>query len=109
VWGIETVLVRHGSACYHEQMRPRREQAAVNVRSDFIAERLKLLTRGGKSQAAVLEELVAKAVDSDDSDHENEIFQRALEIAERSSKLQRRFKSIIEFDAHEYDANGNPR
>ena len=81
------------------------------IRSDFVADRLKQLAISGKSQAAILEELLAKSYDaaSDIAGRDNQIFQKALEIAERSSKLQHRFKSMAEFDAHEYDAHGNCR
>jgi hypothetical protein len=108
---IEGVLARHIDEWYHSAMRPRREQAPVAIKSDFVSERLKVLTEGGKSQAAVLEELIAKAAPLGKTIHErdNQVFQRALEIAERSSKLQQRFKSMAEFDAHEYDSFGSPR
>lgn len=92
-------------------MRPRREQTPVAVRSDFVSERLKVLARDGKSQVAVLEELVAKASNFGEAiqNRDDEVFQRALEISGRSSKLQHRFKSMAEFDAHEYGADGNLR
>ena len=92
-------------------MRPRREQAQIQIRSDFVAERLKALTSNGRSQAAVLEEALAKASDpmSTNYNRDHQAFQKLLEIASRSSKAQTRFKSMAEFDAHEYDINGNCR
>lgn len=72
---------------------------------------MKALTSDGRSQAAVLEEVLAKTSDPVATNHnrDHQALQKLLEITSRSSKAQTRFKSMAEFDAHEYDINGNCR
>jgi hypothetical protein len=91
-------------------MRPRRAQKQIVIRSDYAAERLKLLTRGGKSQAVIVEEALAKLpVVEAENTFDQQLYDDLLAIARRGSKAKRRFASMAEFDAYEYDERGNPR
>jgi hypothetical protein len=110
-------------------MRPRRAQTAVNIRSDKAASILARLAGPGRSQALVIEEALDHLERVDDAPHRaleearaefrpqpqfrdeksEDTFWKILEIAQRASKLPRRFASMAEFDAHEYDDRGNPR
>lgn len=88
-------------------MRPRREQTVVSVRSDKLAARLKLLTRGGRSQAEILEEAIDHV-----PDEKNEIAERIARIEALSKRIAEkpaRFRSMAEFDAWAYDERGMPR
>jgi antitoxin VapB len=91
-------------------MQPRRKQAPITIRSDRAAARLKLLTSGGRSQAEVIEEalerLPAPAADSDDARIERRLAEiNALIAAIPPGSIM----SMKEFDALEYDENGDPR
>ena len=93
-------------------MTPRRKQKVVQVRSDFIAEQLKLRTRDGRSQVAVLEDAVkqlppvkSRLTETEKAEHLARI--RALQ--EAIARLPERLLSMAEFDAEEYDENGDPR
>lgn len=80
------------------------------IRSDFVAERLKMLTRNGKSQAVILEEILAK--ESGDEvvfDPKENLRLFLAELKERGPSKKRKYASMSEFDAHEYDQQGNPR
>ena len=112
-WSVES---RRGidcasTACYIIRMRPRRAQKQIVIRSDYAAERLKLLTRGGKSQVAIVEEALAKLPVSvkPENTFDQQLYDDLLEIGRRGAKAPRRFASMAEFDAHEYDERGNPR
>ena len=60
----------------------------------------------GRSQAVVVEEALAKL----DPDAEIESFLAKIrDIQDRAALVTPRFKSMAEFDAHEYDERGNPR
>lgn len=88
-------------------MRPRREQTAVTVRSDKLAQRLKVLTRNGRSQAEVLERAIDLVPPDED---ELEVRRRRLrELTEIIAADPLRYRSMAEFDAEEYDENGFPR
>jgi antitoxin VapB len=89
-------------------MQSRRAQKPITIRSDRAYERLRVLTRDGRSQAQLVEEaldrLAETTVPVDD-------------LTERMARIRRiqadfaRTPSITmaEFDAREYDADGNPR
>lgn len=89
-------------------MVPRRAQTPVAIRSDRAAARLKLLTRSGLSQAQVIEEALDRmpvpALAITDID---------ARIARLEPILQRLaaagLPTMAEFDAKEYDENGNCR
>ena len=69
------------------------------------------MTRGGRSQAEVIEQALEREPDppvADDTENER-IFHEIMAISERGSKLPRRWASMAEFDAAEYDERGNCR
>jgi len=88
-------------------MRPRRQQAPITIRSDRALRRLKLLTRNGRSQAEVveqaLEQLPLPPCDDD------AIEWRLAELNALIAKVPKDGMSMKEFDALEYDENGDPR
>jgi antitoxin VapB len=91
-------------------MQPRRKQTPITIRSDRAAARLKLLTSGGRSQAEVIEEalerLPAPEADSDDARIERRLGEiNALIAAIPPGSIM----SMKEFDALEYDENGDLR
>lgn len=85
---------------------PRRRQRRIAFASDRAFARLRLLTRGGRSQADVIEEALERmplpAVDD-----------RATAVQDIRALLarlpKRRYPSIGELDAAEYDMDGNCR
>lgn len=90
-------------------MQPRRAQPALTIRSTRAVERLKLLTRDGRSQAQVVEEALERmpvppATDGDDVEAR---IARIKPILERLAKSG--IPSMAEFDATEYDEDGNCR
>jgi antitoxin VapB len=91
-------------------MQPRRKQTPITIRSDRAAARLKLLTRGGRSQADVIEEalerLPAPAADSDEARIERRLAEinALLETIDPAT-----IPTMEEFDRTEYDENGMPR
>jgi hypothetical protein len=101
---------RTSTPCYIIAMRPRRAQKQIVIRSDYAAERLKLLTRGGKSQAVVVEEALARLpVTEVEKGFDQELYDALTDIGRRGTKVQWRYASMAEFDAAEYDERGNPR
>ena len=76
-------------------MQPRRKQPSITIRSQRAVERLKLLTRDGRSQAAIVEEALERRE------------ARIMEILERIDPDS--IPTMAEFDAREYDERGNPR
>lgn len=92
-------------------MEPRRKQPVVSFRSRKAHERLRVLTKGGRSQAEVIEQALEREPDppmATDADCER-IFREIMAISERGAKLPRRWASMAEFDATEYDERGNCR
>ena len=89
----------------------RRAQKQIAFRSDKAAKMLAVQTRSGRSQAAVIEDALERLAKSEE--HSETQFERRrqwlLEIAIRGKDQPRRFASMAEFDAHEYDERGNPR
>ena len=89
-------------------MQPRRKQPSVTVRSARAVERLKLLTRDGRSQARVIEEALDRMplpVGEDD-----DIAARRARIERIIDRLSRSgLPTMAEFDREEYDESGNPR
>ena len=85
---------------------PRRQQRRIAFASDRAFRRLQLLTRGGRSQADVIEEALERmplpvAEDRDATIGEIRAFLAALP--------RRSYPSMHELDASEYDADGNCR
>ena len=92
-------------------MELRRAQPVISFRSRKAQERLRILTRGGRSQAEVIEQALEREPDppiATDAESER-IFQEIMAISERGAKLPRRWASMAEFDAAEYDERGNCR
>jgi hypothetical protein len=91
-------------------MRPRRAQKQIVIRSDYAAQRLKLLTRGGKSQVAIVEEALAKVpVPEPQTGFNQKLYDALMDISKRGAHAERKYASMAEFDAAEYDERGNPR
>ena len=88
-------------------MQPRREQPSITIRSARAAERLKLLTRDGRSQAQVIEEALERMPVPKAGDDIETRRARIMAILERVDAT--RIPSMAEFDAREYDQRGNPR
>ena len=67
-----------------------------------------MLTRSGRSQAEVIEQALEREPDPPMvTDVESErIYQEIMAISERGAKLPRRWASMAEFDAAEYDEQG---
>ena len=86
---------------------PRRRQRAITIRSDRALARLELLTRDGRSQAAVIEE----ALDA------MPLSKVEAERAERRKRIEailatvpkRKYPTMAEIDAELYDEEGLPR
>jgi hypothetical protein len=88
-------------------MKPRRQQAPITIRSDRAAQRLALLTRGGKSQAEVIEEALESVPLPPPSDEERDAFFKEVdEITRRAAEEPRKWKSMAEFDEATYDERG---
>lgn len=90
-------------------MQPRRAQPALTIRSSRAIERLKLLTRDGRSQAQVVEEALERmplpAVLGTDA-----VEARIARIRPILEKLANSgIPSMAEFDAKEYADLGNCR
>ena len=89
-------------------MQPRRKQSPITIRSDRAAARLKLLTRGGRSQAEVIEEALERmpapgGVPEEQAKWRSRLDELIAQIPKGS------IMSAKEFDALEYDENGDPR
>lgn len=85
----------------------RRAQQPITIRSDRAAARLAVLTRDGRSQATVIEDALDRMPTPHD-DHE--LARRMAEfecLLDRTSA--RNIPSMAEFDAAEYDDDGNLR
>ena len=94
-------------------MQTRRSQPAITIRSQRAVDRLKILTRGGRSQTSVIEEALDKLPESESPESREmrrERMRRAIdEIQAKVTDRPFRFKTMAEFDAFEYDENGNCR
>jgi antitoxin VapB len=92
-------------------MQPRRNQPAVTFRSQKAVDRLKVLTRDGRSQVEVIEDALERAPEPADLEAaDRDAFMSELrQICARIAKKPRRWKTLAEFDAHEYDERGNLR
>lgn len=89
-------------------MQPRRAQQPITIRSDRAAAKLAILTRGGRSQAEVIEEAL-DLVPEPIADPDRVAKLRLLDAA--IARLQQRtdVPTMAEFDAREYDDRGNLR
>jgi hypothetical protein len=90
-------------------MQPRRLQPAITIRSQKAVDRLKLLTRDGRSQTAVIEEALEKMAEPLAPDTIETIRAQIEKASIRYAARPRRWRTMAEFDEHEYDENGNCR
>ena len=94
-------------------MQTRRSQPAITIRSQRAVDRLKILTRGGRSQTSVIEEALDKLPETTTTESietRRERMNRIIdEIQAKAVEHPFRFKTMAEFDAFEYDENGNCR
>ena len=89
-------------------MQPRRKQPSITSRSQRAVERLKLLTRDGRSQAAIVEEALERMpLPPQERLTLKQREARIMEILERIDPDS--IPTMAEFDAREYDERGNPR
>ena len=89
-------------------MQPRRAQQPITIRSDKVAAKLAILTRGGRSQVEVIEDALDRIPEPDAE------LGRAANLARLDAALARLHQrtdipTMMEFDAREYDDRGNPR
>lgn len=82
---------------------PRRAEQPITFRSDRAARRLALLTRGGRSQASIIEEALERMPLPPDASAA--LRARIVAIIEDGVTTG---PSMTEFDQREYDKRGNP-
>jgi hypothetical protein len=88
----------------------RRAQPAVTVRSTRAVDRLKLLTRDGRSQVEVIEEALERMpLPPADPDRILAARARIDAAVARLAASGHQIPSMAEFDAKEYDERGNLR
>lgn len=87
----------------------RRAQPAITIRSRRAVDRLRLLMRDGRSQARVIEEALDRMPLPAAKNDLDERRAQLEAILDRVAEQPRRFTSMAEFDAQEYDERGNPR
>lgn len=92
---------------HDHKLRPRHKQRTISFRSDRAAELLAKLTRGGRSQAEVIEEALAAMPTPAPRRSREERIARIDAIVARV-KPQPGF-TMAQFDAETYDENGLPR
>jgi len=90
-------------------MEPRRKQPSLTIRSTRAIERLKLLTRDGRSQARVIEEALDRMPLPSVSDEAAEAVMERLDALSRRIAPRLRWRSMAEFDEAAYDERGLPR
>lgn len=89
-------------------MQPRRKQQPISIRSDRAAARLRLLTRNGRSQTDVIEEALERMPLPQED--EERIARRLAELDALVAKIPKgSIMPMKEFDALEYDENGDLR
>jgi hypothetical protein len=88
----------------------RRAQQSIAFRSDWAAARLRLLTRDGRTQVSVIEEALAGMPVPDlHDDRRAELLAEVRAIQESVANSGHQIPTMAEFDALEYDENGNCR
>jgi hypothetical protein len=90
-------------------MQPRRKQPSITIRSAEAFDRLRELTRTGRSQAEVIEEALRRMPDPPRAEASLEERRARLEKLIGWISSRRSIPSMAEFDRTEYDENGNPR
>jgi antitoxin VapB len=88
-------------------MRPRRQQTPITIRSDKAAHRLALLTKGGKSQAEVIEDALEQVPAPSSEEERIEAFLKRIDaLSLQAAAVPRKWKSMAEFDEATYDERG---
>lgn len=91
-------------------MQPRRKQPSITIRSARAVERLRQLSRTGRSQAAIIEEALDRMPDPAPNADEAHIAARMAEIQEIIDRIPKEgMWTMKEFDAIEYDEFGDLR
>jgi hypothetical protein len=85
---------------------PRRQQRRIAFASDRAFKRLQLLTRGGRSQADVIEEALER-MPVPAADDRAAVVEEIRDLLARLPS--RAYPTMQELDAAEYDADGNCR
>lgn len=85
---------------------PRRAEQPITIRSDRAARRLALLTRGGRSQASVIEEALDRMPLPPDAEAD---LRARVEAILGADGARAAVPSMVEFDAREYDDRGHAR
>jgi hypothetical protein len=89
-------------------MQPRRAQQPISFRSDKAAARLAVLTRGGRSQAEVIEDALERVPEP--VTPRDVVVARIARIDAILAEVDPAdVMSMAEFDALTYDENGLPR
>jgi hypothetical protein len=88
-------------------MQPRRQQPSITIRSERAVRRLKQLTRGGRSQAAIIEEALDRMPDPAPEPDKERRMAEIMALIEAIPKGS--IMSMKEFDAIEYDEHGDLR
>lgn len=90
-------------------MQPRRQQPTITIRSKRAVDRLRLLTRDGRSQAEVIEEALDRMpLPQGDAATLAARRARVMEVIDRLA-ARGNIPSMAEFDRREYDERGNLR
>jgi hypothetical protein len=90
-------------------VEPRRKQPSLTIRSARAIERLRLLTRDGRSQARVIEEALERMPLPTVGAEDTEKAIAKLEALSRRIAPRLRWRSLDEFDEATYDERGLPR
>jgi hypothetical protein len=90
-------------------MQTRRAQPAITIRSQRALDRLRVLTRSGRSQAQIVEEALDRMPDEVVEDDRAKRLARLDAIIARTSTRNPPIPSMAEFDAQEYDESGDLR
>jgi hypothetical protein len=90
-------------------MQPRRKQPPITIRSERALQRLKVLTRTGRSQAEVIEEALDRMPEPGGDTADDKAARRARIEAILAQLSASGLPTMAEFDRAEYDESGNPR
>ncbi len=90
-------------------MQPRRAQQPISFRSDKAAAKLAILTRGGRSQAEVIEDALDRVPVPDAGGDRAAKLARLDALIELLANREPPIPSMAEFDARTYDERGNLR
>ena len=103
-------LARFPRPAYFQAMRPRRKQATITFQSDRAKARLALLTRDGRSQAQVIEEALDHAPLPPPRLSPEELAGRRARLEAILDRVDpSTIMTMAQFDAIEYDENGDLR